>query len=70
MTTAQTFLHEVLAFCARQQMAPSTFGLRAVNDGKLVSRLQDGKDIQVRTMERCREFMAAQPGEQIDKASG
>ena len=38
-------------------MAESTFGRRAVNDGKLVHRLREGKHIRVDTLERIRAFL-------------
>lgn len=38
-------------------MAESTFGRRVVNDGKLVSRLREGKHIRVDTLERIRAFL-------------
>ncbi|MDH4191403.1 MAG: hypothetical protein OEW21_14525 [Betaproteobacteria bacterium] len=39
-------------------MAESTFGRRAVNDGKFVSRLRDGARITPETLERVSSFMA------------
>ena len=38
-------------------MAESTFGRRAVNDGKLVQRLRDGKRITTDTLERIQGFI-------------
>src|SRR5262249_53522330 len=38
-------------------MAESTFGRRAVNDGKFVSRLRDGARITPETLERVSEFL-------------
>ncbi|SEP04574.1 hypothetical protein SAMN05444123_107153 [Rhodopseudomonas pseudopalustris] len=40
-------------------MAETTFGRRAVNDGKLVQRLREGKRITVDTLERIEAFVAA-----------
>src|SRR5260221_4693937 len=39
-------------------MAESTFGRRAVNDGKLVSRLRIGGRVTMETVERVRTFMS------------
>ena len=36
-------LSQITAFCRKADMAESTFGRRAVNDGKLVHRLREGK---------------------------
>ena len=44
-------------FCRRNAMAESTFGRRAVNDGKFVSRLRDGARITPETLERISVFM-------------
>lgn len=38
-------------------MADTTFGLKAVNDGKLVFRLRAGKSITLSTLERIEQFM-------------
>ncbi len=37
-------------------MAESTFGRRAINDGKLVNRLREGKRITIDTLERIPGF--------------
>ena len=39
-------------------LAESTFGRRAVNDGKLASRLRNGGRITTETLDRIRGFMA------------
>ena len=46
-------------------MAESTFGRRAVNDGKLVSRLREGARITPETLQRVNDFLRAQ-GETVD----
>jgi len=48
---------QIAEFCRRAGMAESTFGRLAVNDGKLVSRLREGKRITVDTLERIRGFL-------------
>ena len=45
-------LDSIAEFCRRSGMAESTFGRRAVNDGKFVSRLRDGARITPETLER------------------
>ena len=35
-------LSQISEFCRQADMAESTFGRRAVNDGKLVHRLREG----------------------------
>jgi hypothetical protein len=50
-------LADITAFCRSQCMAETTFGRAAINDGKLVSRLRDGRRITTDTLERLRAFM-------------
>ncbi len=50
-------LAQIADFCRQAGMAESTFGRLAVNDGKLVSRLREGKRITVDTLERIRAFL-------------
>ena len=56
--TAEQLLSEISDFCRRVGMAESTFGRRAVNDGKLVSRLRIGGRVTIETVERVRTFMS------------
>ncbi len=42
-------------------MAETTFGRRSVNDGKLVSRLRNGRTVSMRTAERVEAFIADNP---------
>ena len=55
-----TLLGSISEFCQRTGMAESTFGRRAVNDGKFVARLRDGARITPETLERVSRFMAGQ----------
>lgn len=51
-------LSEIDAFLARHpEIAPSTFGRKAVNDGKLIDRLRSGGDITTRRADRVRQFI-------------
>ncbi len=54
---AAGLLEAIFDFCRQNRMAESTFGRRAVNDGKFVSRLRDGARITPETLERVRAFM-------------
>jgi hypothetical protein len=62
----EQILLEISEFCRRRGLAESTFGRRAVNDGKLASRLRNGGRITTDTLDRIRSFMArsadASPG--------
>jgi hypothetical protein len=54
----EQILQEISDFCRQRGLAESTFGRRAVNDGKLASRLRNGGRITTDTLERIRAFMA------------
>ena len=56
--TAEQLLGEIADYCRSVGMAESTFGRRAVNDGKLVGRLRIGGRVTIETVERVRTFMA------------
>ncbi|HWP27349.1 MAG TPA: hypothetical protein VNL39_13490 [Xanthobacteraceae bacterium] len=55
---AQELLQEISEYCRQAGLAESTFGRRAVNDGKLASRLRHGGRITTETLDRIRAFMA------------
>ncbi len=55
-------LQEISDFCRQTGLAESTFGRRAVNDGKLASRLRNGGRITTETLDRIRGFMASHEG--------
>ena len=59
--TAEQLLTEIADYCRRVGMAESTFGRRAVNDGKLVGRLRIGGRVTMETVERVRTFMSEHP---------
>ncbi len=54
----EQILQEIGEFCRARGLAESTFGRRAVNDGKLANRLRNGGRITTDTLERIRAFMA------------
>ncbi len=56
---AQQLLQEIADYCRLTGLAESTFGRRAVNDGKLASRLRNGGRITTETLDRIRSFMEA-----------
>src|SRR5688572_20183630 len=53
-----TLLGSISDFCRRTGMAESTFGRRAVNDGKFVARLRDGARVTPETLNRVNQFIA------------
>jgi SAM-dependent methyltransferase len=54
---AAELLQEISDYCRKTGLAESTFGRRAVNDGKLTSRLRNGGRITTETLDRIRSFM-------------
>jgi len=62
MTDADTLLAQIEQACKRLKMAQTTFGRQAVNDGKFVSRLQQGGRVTLQTVERVHRFIAEQGG--------
>src|SRR5207244_8054844 len=54
---AQDLLQEIADYCRHSGLAESTFGRRAVNDGKLTARLRNGGRITTETLDRIRSFM-------------
>ncbi len=61
---AQELLSEISDYCRKTGLAESTFGRRAVNDGKLASRLRNGGRITTETLDRIRSFMASHNGKE------
>ncbi|MBI3435700.1 MAG: hypothetical protein HY056_11590 [Proteobacteria bacterium] len=55
---AQDLLAEISDYCRHMGLAESTFGRRAVNDGKLANRLRNGGRITTETLDRIRDFIA------------
>jgi len=52
-------LAHISDYCRQNGMAESTFGRHAVNDGKLVHRLREGKRITVDTLDRIMAYIGA-----------
>jgi hypothetical protein len=55
--TGDGLLDSIAQFCRSNAMAESTFGRRAVNDGKFVARLRNGARITPETLDRIDRFM-------------
>ncbi|MES0034743.1 hypothetical protein NKJ74_05590 [Mesorhizobium sp. M0046] len=63
MTQINDLLIRIQAYCQKEGIAESTFGFRAVNDGKLVKKLRAGHTITLRTFHRIEAFLAAEERE-------
>jgi hypothetical protein len=60
MDTQTQLLAEIEAFLATREIAESTFGRLAVNDGKFVSRLRAQANMTLATIDRARKFIREQ----------
>ena len=58
MTDEQSLLAEIERFLARTGMRASTFGFKAVHDGKLVERLRRGGTVTLKTVQAIRRTIA------------
>ncbi len=67
---AETLLREISEYCRRADLAESTFGRLAINDGKLVRRLRYGGRITTDTLDRIRAFMAQNAPAPVAASSG
>lgn len=61
MQEIQRLIREIEVYCRRCGIAESTFGRQAINDGKFVSRLRQGKGVTVKTLDRIRAFLHGHP---------
>ena len=53
-------IQEIDAFLADSDMAESTFGRKAVNDGKFVNRIRNGGDVSIRIANQVLVFIASE----------
>ena len=60
MSTISDLLADIDAFLREKEMAETTFGRHAVNDGKFVGRLRAGAGVTIATLERVRAYLAAE----------
>ncbi len=67
MTAIQTLLGEIDTFCKQRKISKSTFGLRVVNDGKLVNRLRDGKGVTLKTITRIQDYLDKNTAHEDDR---
>ncbi len=65
--SAQELLQEISDYCRHSGLAESTFGRRAVNDGKLTARLRNGGRITTETLDRIRTFMHNNKGAAVGR---
>jgi phosphopantothenoylcysteine decarboxylase/phosphopantothenate--cysteine ligase len=63
-TTAELLLAEIEAYLGRTGETATKFGLAAVRDGHLVSRLRKGESVTLKTADRVRAYMRQMPAQE------
>lgn len=61
MTIQDSLLTEIERHNRAFGLSETAFGVLAVNDGKLISRLRSGANMTLRTLGRVREYLDANP---------
>jgi hypothetical protein len=61
MFEISALLKQIETYCVRHGIEETTFGLRAVNDGKFVARLRGGRTIQLNTYQKVCTFLSLEP---------
>jgi hypothetical protein len=56
-TQTRQLLAEIRAYCARTGIDRTGFGIKAVNDGHFVPRLEEGRQPRLDTIDKVRAFM-------------
>lgn len=67
MSETQKLLHEIETFLRSAGMAESTFGRKAVNDGKLLSRLRSNGSVTLEKAAQIRRFIAGYARRQVER---
>ena len=58
MSIQTDLMAEIDAFLRSSGMPETTFGLNAMNDGSMVSRIRNGRNVTIGTVERIRRYIA------------
>ncbi|MFQ5535612.1 MAG: hypothetical protein ACE5EM_12415 [Sphingomonadales bacterium] len=61
MTWRDDLISEIREYCRQAGLAETTFGRRAMNDGKFVGRLAGGAGITMASIERIRAYIRDNP---------
>jgi len=68
MSTQEQLLLEIETFLSSRQMAETTFGRMAVNDGKFVARLRRGGNMTISTVSKVRHFISVARSSNLPEA--
>lgn len=61
MSTKERILREIEDYIARAGISAREFGLRVRGDSGMVYRLRAGRSLTVEYVDKCRDYMAANP---------
>ena len=70
MTEKSTLLEQIEGYCQITNIAESTFGFLAVNDGKLCSRLRSGKDVTLATAKKIQSYISQHTPDDVSSPFG
>lgn len=57
MSEREKLLHDIEAFIAKHDMPETVFGVSAMNDTALLTKLRRGRSVRIDTAEKLRRFM-------------
>ncbi len=63
-------LEQIEHYCQTANIAESTFGFLAVNDGKLCSRLRGGKDVTLATAQKIQSYISQKMSDDLASVPG
>ena len=64
LSETEQLLKDIEAYCTAMGIAETTFGKKAVKDGRFCQRIRDGGRTWPETIERIRKYMADNPPRQ------
>lgn len=67
MSEREKLLKDIESFIAEHNMPETVFGVRAMNDTALLTKLRRGRSVRIDTAERLRKFMASYKPERRPK---
>ena len=70
MSEKSALLEQIEHYCQIANIAESTFGFLAVNDGKLCSRLRGGKDVTLATAQKIQSYISQHTPDDVASAPG
>jgi hypothetical protein len=69
MSIQSALLAEIESYITMRKMSESSFGVAAVNDWKLVSRLRSGANMTLATLNKVRAYLDANAAAPVNEAA-